>query len=447
MIKKIRNGLIGLVITVTMVFCDITYSVEATDATAQETIVDENVEVTSRTSEEKVRDGIEKINNGEELLEEEIEAIDNLYKELTIELPQDSVEWEVDHEKGIGCSDVMTAASSNTYYYGSIRTTVKDVSELSTLTTEQFNIETSNTSSSYNFYSLARTSFVMPGMEQTSVKGVACTEMIPQGILYYDGYIFITAYCGGETHNSVIYVLNASSKSYITTLVLADKYHSGGITYANGYIWISNTSGGVGYLCYYSYSAIEEAINYASGNSAVTSVAIADNDSIQLASGYKGSFITTYDGYLCVGEFNDSEYNESEGAYDDSVHGRISFYNTQTLLLGDLTSYKNITVPANAQGITFYEANSKVYLIINTSYGRNNPSFIHVYTTPSSVGSMVLTRTKRIEMPCMVEGSTIYGSYTYFVFESCGDKYRSDNDTPDFVLGKVYGFTNSFIFQ
>ena len=52
-------------------------------------------------------------------------------------------------------------------------------------------------------------------------------------------------------------------------------------------------------------------------------------------------------------------------------------------------------------------------------------------------------------MPAMIEGVTKYGSYTYFVFESCGKPYR---DIPSELLGgekigRVCGFSTTFIYK
>ena len=53
---------------------------------------------------------------------------------------------------------------------------------------------------------------------------------------------------------------------------MAEKSHVGGIAYANGYLWIGDTVGTTGYISYYNYTQILEAINTAKNDSSITSI-------------------------------------------------------------------------------------------------------------------------------------------------------------------------------
>lgn len=465
--RKIIKRVLCLLMLVATTFFDVGYDVYAAETECKEFLEGNNKYIKEsdcyekhkdeRTCEEKIEDAMIKIEKDEWLTDEEIDAINSQYDELEIELPTDKVEWEVDHEKNIGVSEVMLLSTNikATVYTNGGKTTTSEIAGLSKTAGKLFYTKYSSGSILYyNFYNKIGSSFVMPGMKQTAVKGTTCNKMIPQGITYYDGYLFVTAYCGDGSHNSVIYVLEASTKKYITTLVLKDKYHSGGITYADGYMWISNTEENektkvkTGYLCYYNYNDIKAAIKEAVSNTNITSISLEtiDNGKITLKSGYIASFVTTYNGYLCVGEFDKSDYDESNDQFKTNAYGRICFYHPTLVLSNYLNPTKVVDVPANAQGINFYTTYNTVYLIINTSNGKKNPSFIHVYTTPSYLQAMSLKRTKTIKMPGMVEEAINYGGYTYFVFESCGYKYSSNSET-QYVIGRVCGFSTSFIYK
>lgn len=68
-----------------------------------------------------------------------------------------------------------------------------------------------------------------------------CDEMTPQGIAVTDDFIFVSAYCGGHEHDSVIYMIKKSTGEYLKTIALAGTTHAGGIVYvpqADG-IWVT----------------------------------------------------------------------------------------------------------------------------------------------------------------------------------------------------------------
>ncbi len=405
---------------------------------------------TEKEREQIINDAMKKINNGEEITDEEVEVINYQYDELEINLPVEEIEWDVDHEKGIGVNDASTY-SLEVYraVYQGVGTTVKDVGNMSTSITQKYN---SGKGFIYDFLSYIRTSFVVPGMKQTGVVNKVCEYMIPQGIHFYGGYIFVTAYCSQKTHNSVIYVLDASTKTYITTLVMDEISHAGGITYANGYLWIADTKNSVGYISYYDYTKIDEAIKYVINwnanypSNAITCVRLSyfTHGKENLGSGNLGSFVTTYNGYLCIGEFMEDSENT----------GELNLYNPKELINHTVNKHTATKLPANAQGATFYTTYNKTYLIINSSNGRysDNHSYVHVYSAVynSSSYKLSLSKSKEIQMPPMVEEAYNYNGQTYFVFESCGKKYREGTDDKpkaEIVIGKVCGFSTSFIYK
>ncbi len=278
-----------------------------------------------------------------------------------------------------------------------------------------------------------------PGMENTNVYGNTCIDMTPQGIEIYGGYIFLTAYCFEEIHNSVIYVMDASTKKYITTLVIEEQIHAGGITYANGYLWVCTD----GYsINYYKYSEVVNFINYAKQNSNVKSMSLRyiTHGKLKLNDKNKNesSFCTTYKGNLCIGTFSETEAS------------KIAFYSPVISSTGVLSATVIYTTfPKKVQGAVFQVVNGKTYLMLSTSYGRNNNSDLYVYESTSTSDSSFVLK-KEFILPPMVEEAAIYGSNIYFVFESCGRKYRDGADggaKAEYVIGNVCGFSRTFIFK
>ena len=115
------------------------------------------------------------------------------------------------------------------------------LADIKTTTGYRYPSKYSSTFSSYSaLRKVSDSTFAIPGLEGTNVLGEMCDCMTPQGICVMNDYILITAYCGVEDylddlskhitngdngsvyasevrhirHNSVIYVLNKSNKSY-----------------------------------------------------------------------------------------------------------------------------------------------------------------------------------------------------------------------------------------
>ena len=283
-------------------------------------------------------------------------------------------------------------------------------------------------------------------MVSTNVKGFSCEDMIPQGIEAAGGYIFITAYCYEEEHNSVIYVLDSSTKAYITTLVMPHSTHSGGIAYADSCLWVcsGNNSKGKAILYYYSFPEIKEAIEYAKTNSNVKSIYLGlyTKGQVYLKNQEKCSFITAYKDYICVGEY----YEDEEGC--------LGIYNADATNGATLSAVKMNKIPEKAQGAAIYSINNNIYLLITTSSGIICRSEIFVYCISGTQLTGAMKYRKHIEMPKMVEEAMVLNGKVYFVFESGSNHWGSlikvaaaAGIASADIVGKVCGFTTSFIFK
>ncbi|MCF0106596.1 MAG: hypothetical protein HUJ53_07525, partial [Holdemanella sp.] len=99
----------------------------------------------------------------------------------------------------------------------------------------------------------ADNSFPIPGLIATktlesndSNEFSMCTSMTPQGICRTSKYIFISAYCHTKSHNSVLYMIDGNTNTFIKEIILPDKPHAGNICYdpVNNNIWVACTGKG-----------------------------------------------------------------------------------------------------------------------------------------------------------------------------------------------------------
>ncbi len=460
--KELITRIMSCVLVVMIMSHDVDYCAWANEMSTEEIIEVGEVEFVKANYTQKERDDImktamSKLDEGEEITEEESAVIDWAYQELKLTLPEEELVWDTDHENGVGvaASTMSTRAAVSTALIRGAETTVikRGVVPYKTYSDGEggtYNIKTAIGS----YY------FIMPGIEQTTVGQSVCNRMIPQGSCYYDGYIFLTAYCQEENgtgsnltwssvHQSVIYVLDASTKDYITTMVMPNKSHAGGITYADGYLWVSHTgSGDTGYVYYYSYSEIKSTLEYVVNDSSVTAIDLSKitRGSASLGAGNKASFLTTYKGYLCVGEY----YK------DKNDTAKVYLYTPDVLRSGGEPEISVGTIPGNANGMVFYTIANKTYLLINANEGYLVPSFSYIYEINSVTNKITSSYKKRMELPCMVEEAFIYGGRVYFVFESGAYKYREIEHQRmiaegegglESVIGEVCSLTTTFVFK
>lgn len=365
---------------------------------------------------------------------QELEKMDEEFSSIEINLPEDEFVWDIDDENNSNMMLFSTYSVPKGVCTTGVATGKSLIGNMSAVQNLDCRVTKGKVESKFTFGNNIKKSFIIPGMNNTNVNGVSCYGMIPQGLTNYNGYFFITAYCGcSSNHNSVIYVINPSTLECITTLVLAQKTHAGGITYANGYLWIMD--GDSNKVYYYKYSEISTAITYATYNTNVKSVNLYYyiRGTQTLSDQALACYCTTYKGYLCIGEFYETK------------SGKLQLYEPSITSTKKMSSVIEVTaMPPKAQGAMFYKYGNYVYILLSTSYGRTNKSYAYVYRTSGDTLSGELTNTKKIELPCLLEEVVTYGNYTYFLFESCGKKYRADASS---VIGKVCGFDNSLIYK
>ena len=251
----------------------------------------------------------------------------------------------------------------------------------------------------------------VPGLENTSFLSDATDQMVPQGICIAENYMLITAYDKAGEENSVVYVLSnrdPADRELLTTLVLPDQNHVGGITCDGERVWIAKSS--------------DESL------SMITCDRIRD----AVSSGMETVFLGKYDANFYCG------VTASFVSYQDR---RLWVGTSQSFLTkqGELTVFRMLEeddelrlvrqfameIPKHAQGISFLEENGRTYLLLSASYGRFRDSSLYVYEAFVSDARVILRGKLRYTFPPMVEELVSDDDCTYCLFESAATCYST----------------------
>ncbi len=245
----------------------------------------------------------------------------------------------------------------------------------------------------------------------TPVPGVECTKfgendfannMIPQGLCVAGDYLLVTAYDFEKEHNSVIYVMSNTdpkNRELLSTIVLPDKNHVGGITFDGEYVWVArSTKKEIGAI---KLSDIEEAAKH----------------EVYSLGYYKkvkclttASFITYYDGKIWVGLYDKENEATLQGFELDKDKMTLNLKCTAT-------------VPKKCQGATFTERNGKTYLITSSSYGRNRSSYIRVYEVADFTEKVNTSLVNKFTLPPMTEEVEICSDHLLIMTEAPSTEY------------------------
>lgn len=266
---------------------------------------------------------------------------------------------------------------------------------------------------------------VIPGLDATRTltsnksKNISiCTSMTPQGICITDEYILVSAYCHTGTHNSVVYVIDKITGSFIKEVVLKNKNHVGGLAFDTRHrmIWVSTSHKGraaasafsLKNLKAYDLDKMKEPIAYTH-----------DYDLFTLE---KDSFMTFSEGYLYIGHFSLKE-NSVVQKFKIGVNGGL-----QTEFGAALGVDKEIAIPEDIKSIPKQIQGFAIYkdkAILTQSYGiKYSNLFVHNYSD-----IMYQTGTKytinKVVMPQKLEQIYIDGNDLYVLFESAAFAYRA----------------------
>ncbi len=245
----------------------------------------------------------------------------------------------------------------------------------------------------------------VPGVERTKFgDGDVSTTMVPQGLCIAGNYLLVTAYDYEKVHNSVIYVMSnddVKNRRLLSTVVLPDKNHVGGITFDGEYVWVARSTKkeiGAIKLSDFDEAAKHEvySVNYYKKVKCLTTA----------------SFITYYDGKIWV------------GLYDADKAATLQGFelNKETMTL-DLKC--TAVVPKRCQGATFTERNGKTYLITSSSYGRNLSSYIRSYEFSYNGEKGDTSLVNEFTLPPMTEELEICGDHLLIMTEAPATEYSA----------------------
>lgn len=244
--------------------------------------------------------------------------------------------------------------------------------------------------------------YVIPGLAGTNVDGFYSSSMCPQGLTFAKSYMLLSAYDRNQEENSVLYVIDKSSKKLVLTVALPNKTHAGGITYDGYNIWVTQSSK----VHAIPFMEIESAIA-----AKVKTYPVVYKATCELT--HAASTLTYYKSKLWV------------GSYDELSSGYLGAYTIQdkkgtpTLAKCALTR-----IPTRVQGIEF-TSSGKLVLSRSCQTDASKRGFIHVLDvykpnlSKLSSGTIAIGALKKtIEMPTMNEEIAINGNYLYVSFES-----------------------------
>lgn len=250
----------------------------------------------------------------------------------------------------------------------------------------------------------------IPGMPSTREKDcmehiISSSNQCLQGICFTPELLLITSYSESKQDLGSLMVFDRVNGTYLATLGMKKESHLGGIAFDGENVWICHSNSNTLERIPYEYilKIAQDAPGYCIDASALS-------DEYELEN--VPSCITFYGGRIWVATH--TKIFESK---------MISYnYDSEKETLTALSSYR---IPSKVQGVDFDE-NGNVYL--STSYGRNNSSYLKVYSSLLALNKRPNDPSVKIEMPPCAEEVAISGERIYVLFESASQKYLEGTD-------------------
>lgn len=245
-------------------------------------------------------------------------------------------------------------------------------------------------------------SYVIPGLTVTNVAGFNSTRMVPQGITFAGQYLLISAYDYTKKQESVIYIMDKSTRKYITTLVLPHKGHVGGIAYDGENVWITYGKNLQSFKFGYIVSAV---------NSGQPFYELYQFSSV-CAMPETVSYVTYYKNRIWAGACSETAKKYMYGYTLSNKSGSPV-----------LTCTNRIQMPNRTQGVAFTSSGKMIVSrSCQTKKGRRGfMSQLVTYKPTWNLSKYSIkknSKKKTVKMPPMNEGIAVSGSYTYVIYES-----------------------------
>lgn len=287
-----------------------------------------------------------------------------------------------------------------------------------------------------NFQSLYREEYstAIPGLAATDVMGNVSTQMVPQGICIAGDYMLVTAY-DNNGGNSVVYVLSneePDNRRFLTTIVLPDANHVGGITYDGKRVWIAKST--TRKCSVIDYNIIKNAAESRENSYFLNSY------TQNVTCGAVASFIAYHDGRIWVGTYS----NRNSGM------GTLRSYD---IIEGEklaLAEREEITIPGYANGVSFMENDGDTYMAVSTSKGRYFHSEIYFYKVAKDIDGErnLYYNYGSGKFPPMAEELVCDGENTYLLFESSATCYSTEKyNRCSYPVDRICALSTAKFFQ
>lgn len=287
-------------------------------------------------------------------------------------------------------------------------------------TTFTSSIYDASTSLKWN-YNVASTSVVVEDTisYDTGIEIPIIENMVPQGLAYTDDYFLVSAYDYTKKDDSCIYVLDKDG-FLVNVCALNNKAHVGGIAYNsdNNLVWVTGLDGNVN--AYRLNSIIDRESAYPIYSELDVGNGLANYKYPFLNS---VSFLTIKEGHLFVGNFSLTNQGIVK-EYDISIDEK-----TRVL---SLEYVRKFAIPNKVQGLSFYEKDGNEYIIFSRSYGKKSSSILQIYSYDEEITDYNDKNliSVSIELPAMLEQTTIIDDSLYSIYESGALPYLCNNREP-----------------
>ncbi|MCI8482717.1 MAG: hypothetical protein HFH41_00080 [Lachnospiraceae bacterium] len=290
----------------------------------------------------------------------------------------------------------------------------------------------------------------VPGLESTDILGETCSRMVPQGICIAGDYMLVTAYDTGEffrdsenqnrleyrVNRSVLYVLsnqNPQKRELLTTIVLPDVNHVGGVAFDGENVWIAKSTSRQ--CSVISYDVVRQA-----AEEKKSSYELEKYDQ-NVPCGVIASFVTWHKGKLWVGTYA----NRTTGT--GSLRGfQVVCERTENEKVFTLEKTEDLQIPEFANGAAFMELGDQTYLLVSTSKGRHLDSELYFYKIYQDLdtGKNLYDCYGSRKFPPMAEEVVWDGDQTYLLFESSATCYSARKfQKCSYPVDRICGFSTA----
>lgn len=250
----------------------------------------------------------------------------------------------------------------------------------------------------------------IPGMPSTREKDylnnvISSENQCFQGLCFTPELILMTSYSEDSKKLGSLIVFDRETGEYLVTLGMKKESHLGGIAFDGKNVWICHSNSKTLERISYAYilKIAQDSPKYCIDASALS-------DEYRLKN--SPSCITCYGGRIWVATHTK--------LFDSRM---VSYsYDEEKDTLTSLSTYN---LPSKVQGVAF-DTNGAIYL--STSYGRNNSSYLKVYTSLLSLNRKPNNPSVKVEMPPCSEEIVISDNNLYVLFESASQKYFEGTD-------------------